>query len=115
MRIEISGKHIETGEALQKHVTEAITNSVQKYFKTAINARVIFSKHGNFFGCEVIVDEGVHGQQPVVAKDQADDIYTAFNLALAHAAKQLRRTKRKMRSRTDKISLSEASARAANG
>ncbi len=115
MRIEISGKHLDTGEALQKHVESALTTSVEKYFKEAIIARVIFSKHGHFFSCEIVVNEGVKGSEPVTAKDQSDDIYTAFNLTLTHVEKQLRRTKRKMKSRSDKISLSELSARAANG
>jgi len=113
MRIEISGKHLATGDALQSHVEDELTAKVGKYFKAAIDAKVIFAKHGNFFTCEIVVDEGVRGVQVVTGKDQSDDIYAAFGLALVHVAKQLRRTKRKMTSRSNKISLAEASIKAA--
>ncbi len=113
MRIEISGKHLATGDSLQSHVEGQITEKVGKYFKSAIDAKVIFAKHGNFFTCEVIVDEGVRGASPVTGKDQSDDIYAAFGLAIDHVAKQLRRAKRKMNSRSNKVSLAEASIRAA--
>ena len=112
MRIEISGKHLATGDSLQAHVEEAVTEKVGKYFQNAIDAKVVFSKHGHFFSCEVIVDEGVHGVPIVTGKDESDDIYTAFGLALEHIEKQLRRTKRKLKSRSNKISLSEASIKA---
>lgn len=112
MRIEISGKHLATGDSLQSHVEDEITGKVGKYFKNAIDAKVVFAKHGNFFTCEVIVDEGVRGASPVTGKDQSDDIYAAFGLALDHVAKQLRRANRKMKSRSNKISLAEASLKA---
>lgn len=111
MRIEISGKHLETGEALKTHVEQQVTESVGKYFKDAIDAKVIFSKHGHFFVCEVIVDEGVKGRPQVVGKEQSDDVYAAFNLALTSAEKQLRRDKRKLNSRSDKVGLSELTAK----
>ena len=113
MQIEISGKHLATGDSLQSHVEEQVTEKVGKYFKNAIDAKVVFSKHGHFFSCEVIVDEGVRGAAPVTGKDTSDDIYSAFNLALEHVEKQLRRAKRKMNSRSNKISLATASIKAA--
>lgn len=113
MQIEISGKHLATGDSLQSHVEQEVTGKVGKYFKDAIDAKVIFAKHGHFFTCEVIVNEGVRGAAPVTGKDQSDDIYAAFGLALEHVEKQLRRQKRKMNSRSNKVSLSEASRKAA--
>ena len=113
MQIEISGKHLATGDSLQSHVEDQITEKVGKYFKNAIDAKVIFAKHGNFFTCEIIVNEGVRGAAPVTGKDQSDDIYAAFGLAIEHVAKQLRRAKRKMNSRSNKVGLAAASIKAA--
>lgn len=114
MRLEISGKHLETGEALKTHVEQQVTEVVGKYFKDAIDAKVIFSKHGHFYVCEVIVDEGVKGSTPVTAKDQSDDVYAAFNLTLDRVGKQLRRYKRKLKDRSHKVGLGELSAKVAS-
>jgi ribosomal subunit interface protein len=110
MRISISGKHMETGEALKTHVTEHLTTAVGKYFKDAINAQAIFSKRGNFFECEIIVNEGIKNGLAITAKDESDDVYGAFDSALAKAEKQLRRHKRKLKDRGTKIGLPELSA-----
>ena len=105
MRISISGKHMETGESLKSYVEEHLTNAVTKYFKDAINADVIFSKRGQFYECEVIVNEGIKNGLSVTAKDESSDVYGAFDTALDRAEKQLRRHKRKLKSRSDKVCL----------
>ena len=113
MRISISGKNIETGEALKKHVDDQLATMVGKYFKEAITARVIFSKRGHFFECEIVVDDGVRNTDTIAAKDESDDVYGAFDSALVKAEKQLRRTKRKLKSRSNKVGLAELSVQSA--
>jgi ribosomal subunit interface protein len=110
MRISISGKHMETGEALKSHVENQLTSAVGKYFKDAINAQAIFSKRANFFECEIIVNEGIKNGLAVTAKDESDDVYGAFDSALAKAEKQLRRHKRKLKDRGNKVGLPQLSA-----
>lgn len=113
MRIAISGKHMDTGEALKQHAETNLQTAVGKYFKNAINAQAIFSKRGHFFECEIIVNEGVKNGLAVTAKDESDDAHTAFDSALAKAEKQLRRHKRKLKDRSQRVSLGEMSAQVA--
>ncbi len=110
MRIAISGKHMDTGAALQTHVENHLGSTVGKYFKNAINAEAIFSKRGHFYECEILVHEGVKNGLDVAAKDESGDVYSAFDSALAKAEKQLRRHKRKLKDRSHKVNLGQLSA-----
>ena len=107
MNIIISGKHMETGEALKTHVEEHLQNSVSKYFENAIDATVVFSKDKNIFSCHITVDEGVKDSVSITAEEDAGDVYEAFNKALTKAEKQLRRYKRKLNDRSRKLGLSQ--------
>ena len=44
MKIEITGKQVDIGDKLHKHVEEGIINSVNKYFNAPISATIAFSK-----------------------------------------------------------------------
>lgn len=114
MRITISGKQMETGASLREHIEEHLPNSVQKYFENAINANVVFSKRGHFFNCHINISEGVKNGIDISADAEADEVYAAFTAATDKVAKQLRRHKRKMKSRSDKIGLGELSTAAAD-
>lgn len=111
MRINISGKHMETGEALKEHVTEHLQNSVKKYFENAIVATVVFSKREAFYNCHIHVNEGVKGGIDVSSEEEAADVYVAFDGAVKKAEKQLRRYKRKLKDRSGKESVSSLSAK----
>jgi len=97
MQIRISGKNIETGQALQQQVTEKIQKSVTKYFDKAIDADAIFGKRGPFFTTELIINEGVKDGIIIKSEAEADEIHASFELALEKADKQLRRYKRKIK------------------
>lgn len=112
MNIIISAKHMETGEALKTHVEEHLKNSVSKYFENAIDATVVFSKNNHMFKCNITVDEGVKDGIAITADDEENEVYEAFNKALAKAEKQLRRYKRKLKDRSNKKGLAELNAEA---
>ena len=107
MRITVSGKHMETGNNLREHIEEHLPHAVQKYFKNASNANVVFSKQGHVINCHINLTEGISHGLDISADAQADDVYAAFTMAADKAAKQLRRHKRKMKSRSDKVGLPE--------
>jgi ribosomal subunit interface protein len=107
MRITISGKQMETGTSLKQRIEEHLPPTVQKYFESAINADVVFSKRGHFFNCHINISEGVKNGLEVSADAEADDVYAAFTAASTKAVKQLRRHHRKMKSRSDKVGLPE--------
>lgn len=113
MRITISGKQMDTGAALKSHIEQHLPPAVQKYFENAINANVVFSKRGHFYNCHINISEGVKHGIEVSSDAEADDVYAAFTLASEKAVKQLRRHKRKLKSRSDKVGLSELNLEAA--
>lgn len=95
MEIQISGKNIELGEALQGHVQKRLTEGVTKYFGRGADAIATFAKERHLIGCEVTahLDSGVY----LVAHGEAGDAYGAFEDALEKLEKRVRRYKRRLK------------------
>ena len=102
MQIQVSGKKLDIGEAFTTHVKERLTKGVSKYFEHAILADVVISREAHLFRADIHVNEGTGAG--IMMKSRADntDVYTAFDGAAERIEKQLRRYKRKIRSRTTK-------------
>ncbi len=96
MRYQISGKHIDIGEALQTHVKAELGEVIDKYAQRPTDAVVRFSRVGHENVCEVTIhlSTGLSAQ----AKGQATEIYAAFESCREKLDKQLRRYKRRLRS-----------------
>ena len=79
MRIRVSGKDIDIGEALQAHVSSGLTESTGKYAGRPTDGTVTFSRDGFGFACEIFVhlSTGLTAQ----ANGQAAEIYAAFEQA----------------------------------
>lgn len=95
MRIQVSGKQIDIGEALSLHVEDRISGVVTKYAERAVEAVVIFSRDRH----EFVADSSVHlpSGMTVQAKARADEIYASFEVAMNRMEKQLRRYKRRLK------------------
>ena len=95
MRIQVSGKQIDVGNALRAHVEERLVEGVGKYFDRPVDAVVTFSKAGH----EFISDASVHLSTGITAqaKGRDSEIYAAFEQALERMEKQLRRYKRRLK------------------
>ena len=95
MRYQISGRHIEIGDALQTHVKTELGEVVGKYAERPTDATVIFSRSAHEYVCESIVhlSTGLTAQ----AKAHANEIYAAFDSCAAKMEKQLRRYKRRLK------------------
>lgn len=95
MLYQITGKHIDIGEALQTHVKNELGSTVEKYAGRPTDANVIFSKSGHEFVCEATVhlSTGLTAQ----AKAHANEIYSAFDGCNEKMDKQLRRYKRRLK------------------
>lgn len=95
MRYQITGKHIDIGQALQTHVRDELGEAVQKYAGRPTDANVIFSKSAHEFVCEVTVhlSTGLNAS----AKAHATEIYAAFDACREKMEKQLRRYKRRLK------------------
>lgn len=83
------------GDALRGHIEDAIADTSDKYFADAIDATVVLSRESFLTRATINmhVGRGIHVQ----AHEEADDPYVAFDIALAHLAKRLRRHKRRLR------------------
>ena len=94
MRYQISGQHIDIGDALQTHVKEALGAAVYKYSHRPIDAVVTFTRSSYLFSCETTVhlSTGLMAS----AKGQANEIYAAFDSCCDKMEKQLRRYKRRL-------------------
>ena len=95
MRYQITGKHIDIGEALQTHVKSELGEIVEKYAQRPTDASIIFSKSGHEHVCEAVIhlSTGLNAH----AKGHATEIYAAFESCREKMDKQLRRYKRRLR------------------
>ena len=95
MRYQISGKHIDIGEALQTHVKAELGEVVEKYAQRPTEAVIVFSKSAHEYVCEATIhlSTGLSAQ----AKGHATEIYAAFESCREKMDKQLRRYKRRLR------------------
>lgn len=96
--INITGLHVELGEALQQYVRDRINERVQKYFEHPTRAEVKFDKHGNLFHAEILVNDGTGTGEKSVSKAHADgtDVYKTFDSCLEKLAWQLNKYKHKL-------------------
>ena len=99
MDVRVSGHQVETGEALQEHVTGRISAMADRYFSRAVAANVTFGRgpHDNGFTCDIVapVANGV----VLKASNRAHEARIAFEGAADKIEKQLRRYMDRLRSR----------------
>jgi len=95
MRIQVSGKQIDIGDALRTHVEDRLVETVGKYFDRPVEAVVVFTREGH----EFVVDSSVHLSTGMTAqaKGRAGEIYAGFDSAVERMEKQLRRYKRRLK------------------
>jgi ribosomal subunit interface protein len=95
MDIRITGKHIEIGDTLPERVRTRLSATVEKYFDRSAEANVIFAREGNNFraDCNVHLASGAIMQ----AHGASADAYQAFDTALEHLEKRVRRYMRRLK------------------
>ena len=94
MQLTVTGKHIDTSPGLRQHVEASLGAMLGKYFKTAIEAHVVFSKEAHLSRAEV----SIHIGRGISVNASADSLetYAAFDAAAERVAKQMRRYKRRL-------------------
>jgi ribosomal subunit interface protein len=100
MKVRVSGKQLEIGEALPDTVRSRLEVVVAKHFKGGAEASVVFSHEGTGFraDCTTHLDAGV----VLNAEGVNGDIHRAFEDALAHLETQIRRYKRRLKNHHEK-------------
>lgn len=95
MQVQVSGHHLDIGDALRTHVTDRLVAGVAKYFDRPVDGTVTITKEGHEFRA----DCAVHLASGMRVNTQAYDteVYAAFEAAAEKLEKRLRRYKRKLK------------------
>jgi len=95
MQVQVTGIHLDVGDALRGHVIERLEASVGKYFDRPVDGHVTLSKQGHEYrtDCAVHLSSGMR----LNAQARATEIYACFDAAAERLEKQLRRYKRRLK------------------
>lgn len=98
MRVSVSGKHVDVGDALRTRVGDELTAGIGKYFERGGDSEVVISRDGHGFraDCTVILASG----QRLQSHGLGGDAHAAFSQALAKIETRIRRYKRRLKSHT---------------
>ncbi|HEY8874314.1 MAG TPA: ribosome-associated translation inhibitor RaiA [Stellaceae bacterium] len=94
MQVTVTGKQVDVGNALRRHVESALESILGKYFGTAIEAHAVFAREARLIRADI----SLHIGRGIVINSgaAASDHYLAFDAAAERLAKQLRRYKRRL-------------------
>ena len=95
MHVQVSGKHVDVGEALRVRVSDEISNAIGKYFERGGDADVVVSKDGHSFrvDCSVQLASG----QQLRSHGMGGDAHAAFDQALDKVQTRIRRYKQRLK------------------
>jgi ribosomal subunit interface protein len=95
VQIQITGKHMDLGEALRSRIEDGLEAAVSKYFNKTGEANVFVSQQGHL----VEVDCNVHLPSGIVLQStgKAGDPYAALEDSLDKMEKRVRRYKRRLK------------------
>src|ERR1700744_2580184 len=96
MQVQISGKHVDVGDALRSRISEELLVSIGKYFGRGGDADVVLSRDGHGFriDCSVTLASG----QKLQSHGLGGDAHGAFGQALSKIETRIRRYKRRLKS-----------------
>ena len=95
MQVQVTGKHVDVGEALRTRVTDELSTSIAKYFDRGGGADVVVSREGNSFkvDCAVTLASG----QQLTTHGVGGDAHMAFDAAMEKMSKRIRRYKNRLK------------------
>lgn len=96
MQVQVTGKHMDVGEALRSRVADELKTSIEKYFDRGGGAAdVVVSREGSAFkvDCAVTLASG----QQLTTHGVGGDAHMAFDNALEKMSKRIRRYKNRLR------------------
>ena len=96
MQINISGKHMELGEAFQNHVEARLQEGISKYLDRINLLEVVATKEGHRVKVDIHANTGTSSHVVINGSAEGGDAYGAFDAASEKVEKQLRRYKRRL-------------------
>jgi len=106
MQVQVSGKHVDVGEALRQRVTDELSSGIGKYFDRGGAADVVVSKEGHAFRVDCLVT--LASGQRLQSQGQANDAHDAFAAALQKIVTRVRRYKHRLRSHSPQATARQA-------
>ncbi|MBC6981501.1 ribosome hibernation-promoting factor, HPF/YfiA family [Caulobacter sp. 17J80-11] len=95
MQVQVSGKHVDVGEALRSRIVTELSNGIGKYFERGGDADVVVTREGHMFRMDTVVTLA-SGQQ-LVGHAYGADAHGAFDGMLERIEKRVRRYKRRLK------------------
>lgn len=96
MRVQVSGKHVDVGDALRSRIGDELTAAIGKYFERGGDAEVWVSRDGHGFRVDSAVTLATG--QKLQSHGLAGDAHAAFSMALAKIETRIRRYKQRLKS-----------------
>jgi len=95
MRMQITGRQVDLGQALQTRISDELTAALDKYSARASDAVVTVGRDGANFtvDCTIHLDSGIVMQ----AQGQGPDAHLAFENALTRLEKRVRRYRKRLK------------------
>jgi ribosomal subunit interface protein len=95
MQVQVSGKHVDVGDALRSRISDELLSSIGKYFERGGDADVVVGKNGHSFqvDCSVRLASG----HRLESCGQGGDAHAAFDVALTKVEARIRRYKRRLK------------------
>ena len=95
MQVQVTGKHVDVGDALRTRVADGLSNSVGRCFDRGGGADVVVSREGHSFkvDCAVTLASG----QQLTTHGLGGDAYMAVDAAVAKMEKRIRRYKQRLK------------------
>ena len=95
MQVQVTGKHVDVGDALRMRVSDDLTSSIGKYFERGGGADVVVAREGHAFkvDCAVTLASG----QQLQSHGLGGDAHAAFSVALGKIEARIRRYKRRLK------------------
>lgn len=106
MQVQVSGKHVDVGEALRLRVSDDLNTTIGKYFDRGGAADVVVTKDGYAFrvDCSLHLASGQYLQ----SHGMGDDAHAAFGIALQKIETRVRRYKNKLKSHSNQATAKQA-------
>jgi ribosomal subunit interface protein len=96
MQVQVTGKHVDVGEALRSRVSDEVSSSIGKYFDRGGGggADVVVSREGHAFkvDCAVTLASG----QQLTTQGLGGDAHLAFDAAILKMQRRIRRYKNRL-------------------
>ena len=95
MPLRVSGKNLDIGESLRKHVTDKVETVIARYFDGRVSGHVVISPEGSAYrtDCSLHLSSGMNLQ----AEGRAHEPYASFEQAADKIERRLRRYNKRLK------------------